>query len=75
MAEYQLPKQFLYCELVNGGHMAQKPKMGYKDCLKTALKVSGIDELDWETYDRKKKFETEKVRQNKLKRYPEKTHK
>ena len=36
MVEERLPKQLLYGELVNGKRLAQKPKMRYKDSLKTA---------------------------------------
>ena len=49
MAEERLPKQLLYGELVNGKRLAQKPKMRYKDCLKTTLKKFGIDEVTWES--------------------------
>ena len=38
MAEELIPKQRLYDELVHEKRLAEKPKMRYKDCLKTILK-------------------------------------
>jgi len=80
MNDGRLPKQLFYGELINGKRLAQGPKMRYKDCLRSTLKKCNIDEKTWESkaLDRgqwrralqegTKKFETNRIQHEQLKR-------
>ena len=80
MDDTRLPKQLFYGEIADGKRPARKPKLRYKDCLKTTLKKCNIDANTWESMaaDRDRwrkevhigsnKFESDRKQYERLKR-------
>ena len=48
MDETRIPKQLIYCELTEGNRHQGRPKLRYKDCIKSTLKSLEIPFESWE---------------------------
>ena len=54
MDDHRLPKQLLYCELSSGKRSQGRPRMRFKDCVKSSLKETGVppNQLELRAADR-----------------------
>ena len=80
LGDERLPKQMFYGELTEGKRARHKPKLRFKDCLKTSLKQANIGIDNWEDsaedraswrkliYDGANSFESKRVHHAKVKR-------
>ena len=80
MGEERIPKQLLYGELAEGKRPPHKPKMRYRDCLKSSLKAAHISVDNWEAqamernswrntiHQGRRSFEEARIKYEKLKR-------